>query len=106
MNGGTYLRIQFLVDPGRLQRDVNVAQYTDHKIQAQAEKEKLSVIYGPKYTVCVLWVPKGRDFLCFEPMAAVTNAINLSQAGKYKELQSIPPGGEWRESFWVHPTGF
>ena len=72
----------------------------------QGEKEKISVFYGPKYTVCVLWVPKGRDFLCFEPMAAITNAMNLAHAGVYKELQSIPPGGEWRESFWIQPSGF
>jgi aldose 1-epimerase len=39
-------------------------------------------------------------------MAAMTNAMNMAQAGTYKELQSIPPGGEWRESFWVRPSGF
>jgi aldose 1-epimerase len=72
----------------------------------QGEKEKLSVLFGPKYTVCVLYVPAGREFLCFEPMAAMTNAMNMAQAGTYKELQSIPPGGEWRESFWVRPSGF
>jgi aldose 1-epimerase len=51
-------------------------------------------------------VPKGRDFLCFEPMAAITNALNLAHAGIYKQLQSIPPGGLWRESFWIRPSGF
>jgi aldose 1-epimerase len=34
-------------------------------------------------------------------MAALTNAFNLAHAGKYKELQSIPAGETWRESFWV-----
>jgi aldose 1-epimerase len=72
----------------------------------QGEKEKLSVLFGPKYTVCVLYVPAGGQSLCFEPMAAMTNAMNMAQAGTYKELQSIPPGGEWRESFWVRPSGF
>jgi aldose 1-epimerase len=72
----------------------------------QGEKEKLSVLFGPQYTVCVLWVPARSNFLCFEPMAAMTNAMNMAQAGTYKELQSIPPGGEWRESFWVRPSGF
>jgi aldose 1-epimerase len=72
----------------------------------QGEKEKLSVLFGPKYTTCVLWVPAGRPFLCFEPMAAMVNGMNMAQAGTYKELQSIPPGGEWRESFWVKPSGF
>jgi aldose 1-epimerase len=72
----------------------------------QGEKEKLSVLFGPKYTVLVLWVPAGRPFLCFEPMSAMTNGMNLAQAGKYKEQQSVPPGGEWRESFWIKPSGF
>jgi aldose 1-epimerase len=39
-------------------------------------------------------------------MAAITNAFSLAHAGVYKELQSIAPGGQWRESFWVTPTGF
>jgi aldose 1-epimerase len=69
-------------------------------------KEKISVLYGPKYPVAVVYAPQGRDFICFEPMSGPTNAFNLQQAGKYKDLQTIPPGGRWRESFWIHPTGF
>ena len=42
----------------------------------------------------------------FEPMAAITNAMNLAQKGVYKELQSITPGGIWEESFWVRVRGF
>ena len=67
-------------------------------------REKLSVIYGPKYTVAVVYAPPGKDFICFEPMAAITNAFNLAHAGIYKELQSVEPGGEWRESFWIQPS--
>jgi aldose 1-epimerase len=69
-------------------------------------KEKISVLYGPKYPVAVVYAPSGRDFICFEPMSGPTNAFNLHQAGKYPNLQTIPPGGHWRESFWIHPTGF
>ena len=72
----------------------------------QGKRERISVLYGPKYPVAVVYAPPGRDFICFEPMAAVTNAMNLAQEGKYPELQSIPAGGEWRESFWVKPSGF
>ena len=72
----------------------------------QGEKEKLSVLFGPKYTVGVFYAPAGREYLCFEPMAAMVNGMNMAQTGTYKELQSIPPGGEWRESFWVKPSGF
>jgi hypothetical protein len=31
----------------------------------------------------------------------VTDAFNLAHAGVYTELQSVPVGGEWRESFWI-----
>ena len=48
----------------------------------------------------------GRPFICFEPMAGITNALNLAHKGLYKDLQSVPPGGTWQESFWVKPTGF
>jgi aldose 1-epimerase len=46
------------------------------------------------------------NFICIEPMAGITNALNLARKGIYKELQSIPPGGTWRESFWIKPSGF
>jgi aldose 1-epimerase len=68
--------------------------------------KKISVVYGPKYTVAVIYAPPGKDFICFEPMSAITDAFNLAHSGIYKELQSIPPGGTWRESFWIVPSGF
>ena len=46
------------------------------------------------------------NFVCFEPMAAITNALNLAHRGVYRELQSIPPGATWQESFWIRPSGF
>ena len=39
-------------------------------------------------------------------MAGITDALNLAQKGLYKELQSIPAGGIWQESFWIRPSGF
>lgn len=68
--------------------------------------EKLSVIYGREYTVAVVYAPAGRNFICFEPMSAVTDAFNLAEAGTYKDLQSIPPGGRWQESYWIAPSGW
>jgi aldose 1-epimerase len=47
-----------------------------------------------------------RGFIAFEPMVAITNALNLAQKGTYKDLQSIPPGGSWEESFWVRARGY
>ncbi len=46
------------------------------------------------------------NFICFEPMAGITNALNLGHKGVYKELQYIKPGGTWQESFWIKPSGF
>jgi aldose 1-epimerase len=86
----------------------NLVRGSDGRAEFWAEgvKQRVSVVYGPKYDVAVVYAPKGKDFICFEPMAAVTNAMNLAQEGLYKELQSIPPGGKWWESFWVKASGF
>lgn len=72
----------------------------------KGSKQKLSVIYGPKYQVAVIYAPAGREFICFEPMAAITNAMNLAQRGLYPALQSIPPLGSWEESFWIRAEAF
>ena len=69
-------------------------------------KQRLDVQFGPNYRAAVVWSLKPHSFICFEPMAAITNALNLAQKGIYKELQHIPPGGTWRESFWITPQGF
>jgi aldose 1-epimerase len=47
-----------------------------------------------------------RGFLAIEPMVGITASMNLAHKGLYKELQSIPPGGSWQESFWLRPKGF
>jgi len=46
-------------------------------------------------------IPPNRGFIAFEPMAGITNSMNAAQKGTYKELQTIPPGGNWTASFWV-----
>ena len=50
--------------------------------------------------------PATKGFIAFEPMAAITNALNLAHRGVYKELQSIPPGGFWEESFLIRTKGY
>lgn len=72
----------------------------------EGKRERITVTYGPKYPVAVVYAPPSREFICFEPMSAITNAFNLAHAGVYKDLQSIPPGGQWKESFWITPSGF
>ncbi len=50
--------------------------------------------------------PAGKGIVAFEPMVAITNALNLAHRGVYKELQHIPPGGSWEESFWITTKGY
>lgn len=78
-------------------------------------RQKIEVVLGPNYRAVVVYAPspaapnpngQNRNFVCFEPMAAITNALNLSQRGLYTDLQSIPPGGMWAERFWIRPDGF
>ena len=79
------------------------------------KKQQLDVVVGPKFkTILVLsrdnnvnrLPPNARGTVAFEPMAAITNALNLAHKGVYKDLQSIVPGGSWEESFWIRPRGF
>lgn len=72
------------------------------------KSQKITVEYGPKFQVAVVYAPPGpnRDFLCFEPMTAITNGMNLAHQGKYAELQTVAAGAVWRESYWVKPTGY
>ena len=50
--------------------------------------------------------PRNPNFIAIEPMAGITDAMNLAQKGLYKELQTLAPGDTWTESFWVRPSGF
>jgi aldose 1-epimerase len=79
----------------------------------KGKAQQIDVIVGPNYRAMVVYAPKpqpgstqNRNFICFEPMVGITDAMNLAHKGLYKELQSIPPGGVWQESFWVRPRGF
>ncbi len=74
----------------------------------QGKAERVEVVFGPNYRSAVVWFPGGpnMNFICFEPMAGITDAMNLAQRGLYKELQYVAPGESWRESFWIRPVGF
>ena len=73
----------------------------------QGKSQKIAIRYGPKYKVAVVYAPQGRgSFICFEPMAGITDAFNLAHAGTYRDLQTIAPGATWQESFWIKPSGF
>jgi aldose 1-epimerase len=81
-------------------------------MSVKGKTQQVQVAFGRNWRAAVVWAPKprtpgqDRNFICFEPMAGITDAMNLSQKGLYRELQSIPPGGTWRESVWISPSGF
>lgn len=91
--------------------------------------QKLTVEMGPNFQAAVLFSPNpatmrrrprpgnapartGRmmhfdpNFICFEPMTSITDAMNLEHEGKLHDLQHVPPGGSWSGTFWVIPSGF
>ena len=85
--------------------------------------QRLDVEFGPRFEAAVVFSPdpakmppppangsprppQDPNFICFEPMASITDAMNLAHAGKFSGLQSIAPGGIWEESFWVKASGF
>jgi aldose 1-epimerase len=72
--------------------------------------KKVETMFGPKYPVAIVWEPNApngqpQPFICFEPMSGITSAVNLAHQGKYPDLQMIPPGGKWSESFWIRASG-
>ena len=44
-------------------------------------RERLTVSYGPHYTIAVIYAPRGQGYICFEPMAA--------------HHQRLQPGARW-----------
>jgi galactose mutarotase-like enzyme len=80
----------------------------------RGKAQQLDVMIGANYRAVVIYAPKpvagqdaaARNFVCIEPVAGIINALNLAHKGMYKELQSVPPGGVWRERFMIRPSGF
>jgi aldose 1-epimerase len=67
--------------------------------------EKVEVLFGPKYPAAQVFTPANRQTVCMEPMAGITNAVNLNHEGKYPTLQMVAPGTKWIESWWVRTSG-
>ena len=70
----------------------------------------METLFGPKYPVVTIYLPapppgQTREFICFEPLTAIISGINLAQKGKYADLQTVPAGGKWTESFWIRASG-
>jgi aldose 1-epimerase len=72
----------------------------------KGKAQQIDLIQGPRFRALAIYSPNASNFICFEPMAGITNAMNLAHKGVYNELQYIQPGETWQESFWVKPSGF
>jgi len=94
------------------------AQGRAHMI-VKGKRQQLDIMLDHNWRAVVIWSPQPAvtaaapqpgqgdpNFIAFEPMAGITDAMNLAHKGLYKELQSIPSGGSWEARFWVKPSGF
>jgi aldose 1-epimerase len=108
---------QFFPDPARVRLgDFDLDHVFDDLVRdangravmsVQGKSQRIDVTFGPNYRAAVIYAPASvKEFICFEPMAAISNAMNLAHRGVYKELQMLAPGQTWRESFWIRPSGF
>jgi aldose 1-epimerase len=103
---------------GDLTRDANGRAL----MKVKGKSQQLDILFGPKYNTAVVFSPRPRvraadagtapglpqnpNFVCFEPMAGITDAMNLAHRGLYHDLQMLAPGQVWEESFWIRPSGF
>jgi aldose 1-epimerase len=78
-------------------------------------EQRIDVELGLNYRSMVVYAPESAavragetaqpgDFVCLEPMAGISNAMNLGHRGLYRDVQYIPPGGTWQESFRIRPS--
>jgi len=70
----------------------------------KSPERQLEVRFGAKWSVAIVYSPAGGEFVCIEPMSALTNAFNLAHAGIESGLQSVAPGETWREMFSIRPS--
>jgi aldose 1-epimerase len=90
-------------------------------MRVKGKSQQLEILFGPKYNTAVVFAPssitgpsgggpasqpQNRNFVCFEPMAGITDAMNLAYRGLYQDLQMLRPEQAWQESFWIRPSGF
>jgi aldose 1-epimerase len=92
-SGGVPLR-DFDIDDGFMDLVRDAQGRATMTVSGKAQR--IDVQFGPSYRAAVVWAPKPQNFICFEPMAAITNGLNLAQKGIYEELQHVAPGGSWR----------
>lgn len=75
-------------------------------MSVRGKTQQIDVVLGPNYRAAVVYSPRTSNFIALEPMVGITSSMNLAHKGLYKELQTIPAGANWQESFWIRPRGF
>lgn len=85
-------------------------------MSVSGSRQRVEVEVGPNFRAAVVYAPKRppqtldtaltADFVCLEPMAGITNSMNLAHRGVYNDLQYIPPDGIWEEMFRIRMSGF
>jgi aldose 1-epimerase len=79
--------------------------------QIESGGKTIETLFGPKYPVATIYLPappsgETGEFICIEPLTAIISGVNLVRQGKYSDLQTVPAGGKWMESFWIRAGGF
>ena len=77
----------------------------------EAAGRTVEAMFGPKYPVAVVWEPAfaggpAHDFICFEPMTAITSGVNLAHEGKYGRCKPSPPAGAGPRASGCAPAGY
>ena len=85
-------------------------------MSVSGSRQRVEVEVGPNFRAAVVYAPKRppqtldaaltAGFVCLEPMAGITNSMNLAHRGVYNDLQYIPPDGIWEEMFRIRMSGF
>ena len=60
---------------------------------------RVEVVFDEGYPVAQVFAPGGKDFICFEPMTAPTNAL-----GSGDGLRQVSPGARFSARFSIHVT--
>ena len=76
------------------------------RFSLMGKEQRVDVFFGEGFDTSVIYAPPRGAFVCFEPMAGITNALNLQHRGTYNALQSIKAGETWQATFAIQPIGF
>jgi aldose 1-epimerase len=72
----------------------------------RGKTEKIEVLYGKGFDYAIVYAPLNNDLICAEPQTGPTNAFNMQNEGKFKNLIVLAPGKTFEASFWIVPSGF